>query len=172
RVRAIHLTLHAALKQETALLRGVVPLLRDGKVEVRRAALLALGLAGHVIAEDDLLPLLHDTDAEVRRLCEGALRGRGLKDSHIKLARLISDAEAETRRQVVCYLDEVEYPTIWLERLTHDPCQAVRAAAIRAAGENPLVDLGERLREVRDGDPSPTVRQLAGYYLQLRAQPR
>jgi HEAT repeat protein len=168
RVRAVHLALHAALKQDADVLRRVVPLLRDGNVGVRRAALLAVGLAEQVIPEDDLLPLLHDADAEVRRLCEGALRGRGRQEKDIRLARLISHPEADGRLQLLRHLHQAEYPGVWLRRLSQDPDAAVRAAAVRAAAEHPQVDLADRLREMRDNDPSATVRQLAAYYLQRR----
>jgi hypothetical protein len=168
RVRAVHLTLHAALKQDADLLQRLVPLLRDARVEVRRAALLAVGLAEQVIAEDDLLPLLHDPDAEVRRLCEGALRGRGRQEKDIRLARLISHPAADGRLQLLRHLQQAEYPGVWLRRLSQDPDAAVRAAAVRAAAEHPQVDLADRLQEMRDGDPSATVRQLAAYYLQRR----
>ncbi len=169
RVRAVHLTLHAALRKDTDLQRKVVPLLRDDTAEVRRAALLAVGLAEQVIAEDDLLPLLHDPDAEVRRLCEGALRARGLEASHLKLARLISSRRAEDRLKVVQHLQEAEDldPGVWLKRLSQDADLAVRFAAM-ATADRLGVELGERLLQMRDGDPSPTVRQWAAYYLQRR----
>ncbi|MCC6417393.1 MAG: hypothetical protein IT429_04010 [Gemmataceae bacterium] len=172
RVRAVHLILHAALRKETALLGKVVPLLRDPAAQVRRAALLAVGMAEQTIREDDLLPLLHDPDAEVRRLCEGALRGRGLQEDHLRLARLISSRKAEDRLGVVLHLRDAEDldPGVWLRRLSHDPDQAVRFAAM-AAADRLRVDLGDRLRAMRNTDPSPTVRQWAGYYLQRRASP-
>ena len=53
-------------------------------------------------------------------------------------------------------------------RLTHDPAPEVRVAAIRAAKEPPLadlqVDLSDRIDQILQNDPSPTVRQQAGYY--------
>jgi HEAT repeat protein len=170
RVRAIHLTLHSALRDDPELLKQVVPLLRDGRAEVRRAAVLALGLADQVVAEDDLLPLLHDPDADVRRLCEAALRGRGLPEAHVRLARLISAPGPEDRLQVLRRLRDMEDldPGVWLRRLSQDPDAAVRFAAMAAASTNRLVDLSDRLREMRDGDPSPTVRQWAPYFLKRR----
>jgi HEAT repeat protein len=175
RVRAARLTLQPPLRNDASLLASVVPLLRDARPEVRRAALLAVGLAEQTIREDDLLPLLHDSDADVRRLCEAALRGRGLQESHLRLARLISNPEPSARLQVLRHLHEAEdlEPGVWLRRLSHDPDWAVRVAAMRAAAENPQVDLSDRLRAMRDSDPSETVRQLAAYYLQRRpARPR
>jgi hypothetical protein len=59
-------------------------------------------------------------------------------------------------------------PGVWLRRLSHDPVPAVRAAAARAAGENDQVDLSDRLTQMAQSDPSPTVRQLARYYLSHR----
>jgi hypothetical protein len=148
----------------------VVPLLRDSRAEVRRAALLAVGLAEQVIADDDLLPLLHDADADVRRLCETALRGRGLPEAHLRLARLISAPGPEDRLQVLRHLQGTEDldPGVWLRRLSQDPDAAVRFAAMAAASSDGQVDLSDRLREMRDRDPSPTVRQWAPYFLQRR----
>src|SRR5262249_8220433 len=57
---------------------------------------------------------------------------------------------------------------VWLRGLTHDPDGGVRFAARAAAAANRQVDLSDRLREMRDGDPSPTVRQWAPYFLRRR----
>jgi hypothetical protein len=54
---------------------------------------------------------------------------------------------------------------IWLRRLSLDPAPAVRAAAVRAAHFQTQADLRDRMAEMAREDPSPTVRQLAGYYL-------
>ncbi len=56
-------------------------------------------------------------------------------------------------------------PGVWLRRLSQDSAAAVRAAAVRAAGAYPQVDLSDRLREMAQQDPSETVRQNAQYYL-------
>jgi hypothetical protein len=39
-----------------------------------------------------------------------------------------------------------------------------RRAAIRAAAENPVVDLSDRIQQMAQSDPSPTVCQLARHY--------
>ena len=52
----------------------------------------------------------------------------------------------------------------WLRRLSHDPAPEVRVAAIRAASEQTLVDLSDRLDQMARSDPSPTVSQLARYF--------
>ncbi len=166
RVQAIRLTLHETLREDSELQALVVPLLHDPQTPVRRAALLAVGMAEQAVSEDQLLPLLHDTDEDVRRLCEEALRGRGLRESHLKLARLISDPRPEARLQVLDHLactSDLE-PGAWLRRLSEDPSPAVRAAAVRAAAGQTQVDLSLRLRQLAQNDPSPTVRQLAAHY--------
>jgi HEAT repeat protein len=170
KIRAAHLTL--ILRSDTDLLVHVVPLLRDPAAPVRRAALLAVGMAEKTIKEDELLALLHDPDADVRRLCESALRGRGLQDSHIQLARLISDARPAARLDVLPLLRRTPdlEPGVWLQRLSRDPSPAVRAGAVRAAATLTQVDLRDRLREIAQDDPSPTVRQLAGHYWQQHAK--
>jgi HEAT repeat protein len=169
RVRAVHLTLHPALRAEHDLLGQVVPLLHDAVPEVRRAALLAVGQVNDVISEDDLLPLLHDADAEVRRLCEVTLRSRGLPESHLKLGRLLTDAQPSVRLEVLHYLHQAAdldlAPGVWLRRLSHDASPAVRAAAVRACAEHPQVELSDRLLQMSQEDPSATVQQLAAYYL-------
>jgi HEAT repeat protein len=172
RVRAAHLTLHAALRADAELVAQVAPLLRDPVADVRRAALLAVGTAEQTVNEDALLPLLHDPDADVRRLCEAALRGRGLRDDHLRLARLISDARPSARLQVLDHLERTAdlEPGAWLRRLSEDPSPAVRAAAVRATAAQTQADLRDRLRRMAQDDPSPTVRQLAGHYGQQHAR--
>jgi len=165
---AIRLVRHAPPDAEKGLLDQVVPLLKAGAPEVRRTAVLALGLAEEMIGVEGLLPLLQDSDPEVRRLCEGALRGRGLQDAHIKLAKLITDERPGQRLQVVHHLNEAEDldSGIWLMRLSQDSSPAVRAAAVRFAAENAsAADFRERLLLMSREDPSPTVRQLAAFYL-------
>jgi HEAT repeat protein len=167
RVAAIQLLLRPARKQDE-MLAPIVPLLRDAEAPVRRAAVIALGTAKDVVSEDDLLPLLHDPDQEVQAACALALRSRGLEENHLLLARLISDDQPGARLQVLQHLGQARdlEPGVWLRRLTQDPAPAVRAAAIRAAAAQGQTDLRERLREMASGDPSPTVRQLAGHYLE------
>ena len=152
------------------LLEPVVLLLRDANPQVRRAAILAVGSAPEVIATDDLLHWLHDPDPKVRQLCEKALQGRGLREEQIQLGRLLTDPEAQRRLGVVDCLRRTRRvdPAVWLRRLSHDPCPAVRAAAVRASGEFELVDLTDRLEQIAQNDPNVTVRQLARFYLDRR----
>jgi hypothetical protein len=56
-------------------------------------------------------------------------------------------------------------PGLWLRRLSHDPSPAVRVAAMRAMTQMPYVDLSDRIDQMARSDPSPTVCQLARYYL-------
>jgi HEAT repeat protein len=148
-------------------LEEIVTLLGDPAPEVRQAAMLAVGPAPEAMADEDLLYYLHDPDAKVRQLCEIALRGRGLRDNHLKLGKLMTDHRPEVRLEVLDYLrhDNDLEPGIWLRRLSHDSSPAVRAAAVRAAAEQPLIDLRDRLEQMVQNDPSPTVQQVAKYYL-------
>jgi hypothetical protein len=75
-----------------------------------------------------------------------------------------------SRLQVVQTLAEANVePGAWLRRLTLDPSPAVRAAALRLAGEpSTEVDLTDRMEQMTANDPSPTVRQLAQFYLSYR----
>jgi hypothetical protein len=164
RLRAIRLTLHPGL---TDLLEQVVGLLGDDSPEVRRAALLAVGPAREVIHDDQLLPCLHDPDPEVRRLCEVALAGRGLRPEYLELGRLLTDPRPAARLQVLDRLrgsTELD-PGLWLRRLSHDPAPSVRAAALRAMTQQSFVDLSDRIDQMARTDPSPTVCQLAQFYL-------
>jgi HEAT repeat protein len=158
-----------ASRRELNLLTLVPPLLDDPEPAVRHAAMLTVGPYPDAIATDDLLRSLHDTDDDVRQLCEAALRNRGLKNEDVALGRLISDDRPGVRLQVLEKLllaSDLE-PGIWLRRLSHDPSPAVRAAAIRAAGDHRQVDFSDRLIQMAQNDPSPTVRQLARYYLSV-----
>jgi hypothetical protein len=149
------------------LLDRVVPLLNDVSAEVRRAAMLAVGPRPRVMTDDDLLRWLHDPDAEVSQLCEEFLRTRGLTEQHLRLGRLLTDARPQERLQVVDLLRRTQdlEPGVWLRRLSHDPVPAVRAAAVRSAAEHRLANLADRLEQMAQNDPCPTVRQLAKYYL-------
>jgi hypothetical protein len=163
---AIHLASHPAVR----MLPALVPLLRDSRPEIRREALLAVGTAPDAIATDDLLEWLHDPDVSVRQTCEAALRGRGLRDDYLRLGRLLTDPDAATRLKVVRalrYTRDLE-PGVWLRRLSHDAAPAVRAAAIRAAADHRDIDLNDRVEQIVQHDPSPTVRQVAQYYLVSR----
>jgi hypothetical protein len=165
RIRAIRL---AAGNEGLGLLEAVVPLLDDADPKVRCEAMLAARNAPEaVVKTDHLLRWLHDPDDDVRRICEALLRGRGMTEEHLKLGRLLTDPRPSVRLQVLDYLhpDSDLEPGVWLRLLTADPEPAVRVAAVRAAVADPLVDLTDRIDQMTQGDPSPTVCQLARYYL-------
>jgi hypothetical protein len=169
RLRAVRLALHPGMD----LLEQVVALLADSEVEVRRAALLAVGPARDAVPDECLLPSLHDSDPEVRRLCEVALGGRGLRPEFLELGRLLTDPRPATRLLVLDQLHRTPDldPGLWLRRLSHDASPAVRAAAMRAMAQQPYLDLSDRLDQMARSDPSPTVCQLARYYLNSPAPP-
>jgi hypothetical protein len=169
RLLAIRLAQHKSL----SLLEPVAALLGDANGEVRRAALLAVGATPTAISTEDLLASLHDPDPEVRTLCAKALRSRGLTEEHIKLGRLLKDERAETRLQVLELLHQaIDLDSmVWLRSLSHDQSPAVRAATIRAASEGGWTHLTDRLEQMAQSDPSPTVRQLAQFYLSCSKTP-
>jgi HEAT repeat protein len=163
RLRAVKLAQASVLIMPGQLL----PLLHDPAEEVRRAMILAVGGNRRAISDEDLALGLHDTDAEVRQLSEAALRGRGLAAADIQLIRLVTDHRPTVRMEVLFRLrDRNDLDAgLWLRRLSHDPSEAVRLAAVRAAVEQELADLTDRLDEMARTDPSPTVCQWARYYL-------
>jgi HEAT repeat protein len=150
------------------MLDEVARLLKGGTPAVRQAAVLAVGPSD--AHEEALLCCLHDEDAEVRRLASAALQGRGLRPEQVELGRLITHAEARTRLRVLDKLREVGQidPVEWVRRLSRDPSPAVRAAAVRVITESLPDELGGRVEEMARTDPSPTVAQLAHYYLGTR----
>src|SRR5262249_5149701 len=101
------------------------------------------------------------------RLCEAALRGRRLLPEHIRLGRLLTDPNPVVRLKVLDDLDRTPEldPGVWLRRLSHDPSPAVRVAAVRAMSQQTLIDLSDRIDQMARNDPSPTVCQLAQFYL-------
>jgi hypothetical protein len=164
RLHAIQVAVHPQL----GLLEQVMRLLNDPAPEVRREAMLAARSAPEAIMKtENLLHWLHDPDDDVRRLCEAVLRGRNLSEKHLKLGRLLTDERAAVRLQVLTSLhaDTDLEPGVWLRLLSIDPEPAVRVAAVRAATIDPRVDLSDRLDQMVQSDPSPTVSQLARYYL-------
>jgi hypothetical protein len=166
RARAVQL----ALCQGIDLLDEVIPLLRDPAAEVRRAVVLAVGGSRKVISDEELALALHDPDVEVRRLCERALRGRGLTEKHIFLARLVTDRRPSIRLRVLYHLHEDSGLDVglWLRLLSQDPADEVRLAAIRAAVEQGVIELKERMEQMCLDDPSPTVRQWSRNYLDIQ----
>lgn len=167
RIAAIQIVLREPLRKDVDLLARIVPALHDAEPGVRRVALVALGTNTDVVREEHLLPLLHDTDAEVQRLCEAVLRSRGLSDTHVRMARLISHESPSVRLQVIPFLRQAADldADVWLRRLTLDPAPAVRAAAVRVASVDVSDDLRHRLAEMARADPSPTVREIARFYV-------
>jgi hypothetical protein len=164
RLRAVRLTLYPGMDD---LLEQVATLLNDESPHIRRAALIAVGSAREAVHDDQLLPCLHDADAEVRRLCEQALIARGLRPEYLELGRLLNDPQPGKRLQVLDRLREsVELDSgLWLRRLSHDPSPSVRVAAMRAMTQQDDVDLSDRIDQIAREDASPTVRQLAQFYL-------
>ncbi len=167
RLNAIKLS----VRYELNLLEQLVPLLKDPVPEVRRSVMRILGPSPSIVATDDLLPWLHDPDPEVRRLCESALYGRGLRGEHLRLGRLMTDEQAGTRLRVLDLLAAASDldPGVWIRRLSHDASPAVRAAAVRAAAQQGD-GLADRLEQMSRNDPSPTVRQIARFYLSSRTR--
>jgi hypothetical protein len=168
RIRAVQL----ALRPGMDLLEQVVPLLSDNEVEVRRAAMLTVGPARDArdaVPDECLLPSLHDKDPEVRRLCEEALASRGLKAEYLELGRLLTHPQPTQRLQVLDQLQRSQDldTGLWLRRLSHDNSPAVRVAAMRAMTQQPYLDLTDRIDQMARSDPSPTVAQLARYYLNV-----
>jgi hypothetical protein len=164
RLRAIPLAVHPRL----GLLEQVMLLLNDPVPEVRREAMLAARSAPETIMKTEhLLRWLHDPDEDVRRLCEAVLRGRNLSENHVRLGRMLTDERAAVRLQVLkaLHADADLEPGVWLRLLSVDPEPAVRVAALRAAVADGRVDFSDRLDQMIQSDPSPTVSQLARYYL-------
>ncbi|HTU19851.1 MAG TPA: HEAT repeat domain-containing protein [Gemmataceae bacterium] len=164
RLRAVRLSLHPGMAD---LLEQVAGLLGDESPQVRRAALIAVGAARDAVHDDQLLPCLHDPDAEVRRRGEQVLIARGLRPEYLELGRLLTDPQPGKRLQV---LDRLRQSTeldsgLWLRRLSHDPAPSVRVAAMRAMTQQSFVDLSDRIDQIAREDASPTVRQLAQFYL-------
>jgi hypothetical protein len=136
--------------------------------EVRATALLALNRQEELFSTDEVLPYLHDVDPEVRGVAEQTLKARGLSPAHLDLARQMTDPQPHVRARVPGLVHD--FPDLdtklWLERLSRDGSPAVRAAVVRAAGEARDWQLTDRLGEMARRDPSPTVRQIARFYLQ------
>lgn len=162
-----------ALRPQIACAAEIVPLLNDPDVEVRRAAMLAVGptadVANAVIGTEELFKWLHDSDAEVRNTCASALRTRGLEWDHISLARQLTHPDPAERLNLL--VDLAQGTTVndagpWLERLSRDPDPAVRLGAARVAYETRL-QFAAWLEKLATNDPDPTVRRWSGYYRNL-----
>ena len=170
RIAAVQTLVRGPLRNERGLHHKAIALLKDKETLVRRAAVIALASAPELVREESLLHLLHDDDLEVQYLCEIALAKRGLTPEEIELGRDISDRDPLKRMRVLHRLYRVPDLNVaaWVRQLSQDPTPAVRAAAVRAAGESGQAELLERLREIAEQDPSETVRLNARFYLQDR----
>jgi hypothetical protein len=167
RLRAVRLAVHPGVDAADQ----VVALLNDPAAEVRRAAVLAVGPASSGVLDDSLLPSLHDADAEVRRLAEEALRrDRRFSADQLQVSRLLTHPDPLQRLNVLDYLRPGAglEPGLWLRRLSHDPSPSVRLAAVRVMSQQEVVDLGDRIDQMADADPSPTVSQAARRYQKWR----
>jgi hypothetical protein len=169
RVKGVRLACAPGMDQ----IKQILPLLDDAEPEVRRLVMQFIGgrpKSVDLLADDDLLRWLNDPDAEVRRLCETALARRGLSPEAVQLGRLITHAKPAVRLEVLKYF----YPgsdldaNTWVRHLSHDPAPEVRNAAMRAAVQLDLRNLGDRLDQMAQMDPSPTVRQLAQHYFSVQ----
>jgi hypothetical protein len=160
------------MRKDKDVLEKAVPLLCDAEPAVRKAALIMLAPESDVVRDEALLPLLHDADLEVQYWCEMALRRRGRTDDDIAVARMISHKDPAVRIRVAHLLQRMPDLNLaaWLHQLSLDPSPAVRAAALRAAADNPHVEFADRLREMADSDASAAVRQNAQYFLRTRAR--
>jgi HEAT repeats len=164
RLRAVQLAIHPGMN----VLEDIAALLKDAAPEVRRAALLAVGPADEkIVPAKSLLPVLHDADPEVCKACEEILRkDRHLSAQAFKIGWCLYHPEPAQRLNVLDYLrrgGDLE-PGLWLRELSHDESPAVRLAAVRVMSQQDLVDLSDRLEQMADGDPSPTVSQVARIY--------
>jgi hypothetical protein len=155
-----------ALQPGLDLGEQVAPLLADPAPEVRRAALLAVSLDDAVL-DDVLLPCLHDSDEEVRAQCEVVLANRGRTPQQIKLGWLLTHPDPVERIKVLKLLHDAPEldPTMWLQRLSHDPSPAIRIAALRVMIEELPAPPRERVSEMAQSDPSESVAWVAQYYL-------
>ncbi len=55
--------------------------------------------------------------------------------------------------------------------MSHDPKDSVRAAAVRVMSRLTHIDLSDRIDQMARSDPSPSVAQLANYYLSCKHDP-
>lgn len=91
---------------------------------------------------------------------------RKLSPQCIKIGWCLYHPDPAQRLNVLDYLrggTDVE-PGAWLRELSHDKAPSVRLAAVRVMSQQDNLDLGDRLEQMADGDPSPTVCQMARLY--------
>ena len=95
--------------------------------------------------------------------------GRPSGADHIRLGKLLTHPRASMRLGVLDYLADENIDLdlgLWLRRLSHDQSPAVRAAAVRVMSQQTHSDLSDRIDQMARSDPSPTVAQLARFYLE------
>ncbi len=160
-----------ALNPDLQLLEQLPKMLYAERVEqdaeVRMFLLLGLGNKEAYLPTDQLLTYLHDPEPEIGEIALQALKSRGLTPERIRLAQLVSNPDPVMRSKVPSQLLEVPELDVglWLEKLSHDPSPAVRAAVVRTAGEIQEAKFLRILERLSEKDPNPTVQQLANFYL-------
>jgi hypothetical protein len=90
----------------------------------------------------------------------------------LHLGRLLTDPRPRARLEVLDHLNRDDLvPGLWLRRLSHDSSPHVRAAALRVMSQQTLIDLTDRIDQMARSDPSPSVAQMARFYLGNRRKP-
>ena len=159
------------LQELPALVTGVDA---DSSAEVRILVLLSLGSREQLLPTELILPMLNDADAELRSVAERALKTRGLSGAQIRLAQMLTHPDAGVRARVPELVNELPEldATLWLERLSRDPCPSVRVAVLRNAEARPEECWQQSVRRIRQSDPSPTVKDIAKFCEQARFDTR
>src|SRR5205807_2290532 len=107
----------------------------------------ALALADNLLAEIALDPIISQA---YRELAQAGLRDAE-PANRVHSIRLAQAPGVDLLPEVVPCM--------------RDPSAAVRAATARAAADQKQVDLSDRIDQMAQTDPSPTVQQVARYYL-------
>jgi hypothetical protein len=144
-----------------------IPYLEDPSGEVRQQVLISFASRPGLLSTDAIIKRLYDSDPGIPSLAETVLKTRGLKEEHIGFARMLYHPKPELRASLIPLIrnrTDID-PVVWLLRLTEDPEESVRIAAIEALADRNDSEVQNRLATLASSDPAPSVREAAASHV-------
>jgi hypothetical protein len=138
--------------------------LADPDPIVRGQVLASFANRRMLLPDETILARMSDPDPRIPPLVQQVLTARGLTQEQIGLGGLIAHPKPEMRESVIPLLanrTDID-PVTWLVYLSRDEVESVRMKAAEALASRESLDARQRLAEMAVGDPSPSVKKLAG----------
>ncbi len=137
--------------------------LSDEAPAVRHQVLSSFAARPLLLTNEDVFPILFDSDETVALTAQLVLRTRGLSEDQINIAQLLYHPDPTERASVISTLkDRTDIdPIVWLNRLSNDADEEVRARALLELSKHQSPDALARIAAMAREDPSPAIRDTA-----------